>query len=131
MRKASDTMFEQANISDRRSALGDWVVRGAIAAVFVLFGAEKFPSGPGSEWVSMFQQIGLGQWFRYFTGVIEIVGGVLVLIPWTVTLGLVLLAATMLGAVVIVAFVLGSPFASVFPGAFLAGLVLFGLSRRN
>jgi putative oxidoreductase len=123
-------MFEQVSIGDRRSALGDWIVRGAIAAVFVLFGAEKFPSGPESEWVGMFQQIGLGQWFRYFTGVVEILGGVLVLIPWTVTIGLALLACTMLGAVVIVAFVLG-PFSSVFPGVFLIGLVVFGLSRRN
>jgi hypothetical protein len=23
----------------------------------------------GSEWVRLFQQIGIGQWFRYFTGV--------------------------------------------------------------
>jgi putative oxidoreductase len=76
-------MFEQANLRAPRNALGDWLLRGGIAVVFVLFGAEKFPSDPGSPWVKLFQQIGAGQWFRYFTGVMEVLGGVLVLILWT------------------------------------------------
>jgi hypothetical protein len=36
-----------------------------------------------SDWsirIGIFQQIGLGQWFRYFTGAVEIAGGVLVTI---------------------------------------------------
>ena len=124
-------MFEHVSQGQRRNVLRDWLVRGAVAAVFVLFGAEKFPSGPGSEWVGMFRQIGLGQWFRYFTGVVEILGGVLVLIPWTVTAGLALLACTMLGAAVILALILHSPFSAVFPGAFLVGLVAVWFSRRD
>jgi uncharacterized membrane protein YphA (DoxX/SURF4 family) len=79
-------MFEDANLREPRSVLSDWILRGAISVVFVLFGAEKFPSNPGSPWVNLFQQIGAWQWFR-FTGVVEIVGGVLVLIPWTATVG--------------------------------------------
>jgi uncharacterized membrane protein YphA (DoxX/SURF4 family) len=86
------TMFEQANLREPRNAIGDWVLRGGIAVVFVLFGAEKFQSDPGSPWGKLFQQIGAGQWFRYFTGVVELLGGVLVSIPWTATAGLVLLA---------------------------------------
>jgi hypothetical protein len=42
-------MFEEANPPGLRNALGDWILRGGIALVFVLFGA--------------------GQWFRYFTGI--------------------------------------------------------------
>ena len=40
---------------------------------------RSFPNG--TEWVGLFRQIGLGQWFRYFTGAVEILGGVLVLVP--------------------------------------------------
>lgn len=102
-------MFEQAILPERRNVLGDWILRGGIGLLFILFGWEKFSSAPESQWVKMFQQIGAGQWFRWFTGVMEVLGGVLVLLPWTVTLGLAMLACTMLGAVVILVFVLGRP----------------------
>ena len=124
-------MFEQSILERRRSALGDWIVRGAIAAVYILFGLEKFPADRGSEWVKIFQQIGFGQWFRYFTGVAEVLGGVLVLIPWTAAVGLALLACVMSGAVVILAFVMRSPLDCIFPGAFLIGLVAVWLNRRD
>jgi putative oxidoreductase len=81
-------MFEQTNLAEHRSALTDWILRGSIGVVFVLFGAEKFPAGTDSMWVKLFQQIGIGQWFRYFTGVVEVLGGVLALIPWTAMAGL-------------------------------------------
>jgi len=124
-------MFEQTNLPEPRSAFGDWIVRGGIELAFVYFGTEKFPSDPGSEWVRLFQQIGFGQWFRYVTGVVEILGGVLVLIPWTTNLGLALLACTMACAALIVAFVIGRPAHSIFSGAFFIGLSLYLLARRS
>src|SRR2546430_2861644 len=36
---------------------------------------------PISEWVRIFDRIGLGQWFRYFTGALQVTGALLVLIP--------------------------------------------------
>ena len=93
-------MFEQTSAADSRSVLVDWVLRAAIAAAFIVFGIDKFR---GAEWVMLFQQIGIGQWFRYCTGVVEIVGGVLVLIPRTITAGLALLACTMASAALILA----------------------------
>lgn len=124
-------MFEQAELRERRSVLGDWILRGAIALFFVAAGAEKFPSNPDSEWVKLFQQIGLGQWFRYFTGGLEVLGGVLVLIPWTVTAGLALLACAMTGAVLILVFVIGRPADSIVAAVFFIGLAAFWWSRRN
>ena len=124
-------MFEQANLREPRSALGDWILRGAIAVVFVLFGAEKFPSNPGSQWVRLFEQIGAGQWFRYFTGVVEILGGVLVLVPWTVTAGLALLASTMAAAALILTFVIGRPADSIISGGIFIGLAAFWWNRRS
>ena len=66
-----------------RSAIGDWTVRGGVALFFLIFGMEKFSADPGSHWVLLFQQIGAGAWFRYFTGVVEVLGALLVLIPRT------------------------------------------------
>ena len=122
-------MFEA--LGERRNVLSDWMFRGAIALVFVLEGTEKFSSDPHSSWVRLFQQIGMGQWFRYLTGAVEVLGSVLVLIPWTVTAGLALLACTMAAATLIVLFVLGRPADSVFPGIFFLGLAASYWSRRR
>jgi len=54
-------MFEAVNLPGRRSVMADWLIRGALGIVFIVFGREKFPAGPGSEWIKIFQQIGLGQ----------------------------------------------------------------------
>jgi uncharacterized membrane protein YphA (DoxX/SURF4 family) len=124
-------MFEQATAEEPRNVLADWALRGGVGLAFILFGMDKFPSGPDAMWVKLFQQIGLGQWFRYFTGVVEVLGGVLVLIPWTTTWGLALLAGTMASAALIMAFVLGRPGDSIFSVAFCVGLSAFWLSRRR
>jgi len=121
-------MFEEQAPSNSRGALTDWILRGGVAAAFALFGAEKF-SDP--QWVRTFQQIGFGQWFRYFTGVVEILGGLLVLLPWTVTAGLALLACTMFSAALIWIFILGQGANAIIPGAFGFALVLFWLNRRG
>ena len=118
-------------VGERRNALSDWMFRAAIALVFVLEGTEKFSSDPHSSWVRLFQQIGVGQWFRYVTGVVEVLGAVLVLIPWTVTAGLALLACTMAAAALIVLFVIGRPADSVFPAIFFIGLAAFYWNRRR
>lgn len=123
-------MFEQAASRDSRSVTVDWLLRGGIAVAFAVFGAEKFTDS-GHQWLKLFQQIGIGQWFRYFTGVVEVLGGALVLIPRTVTAGLALLACTMGSATLVWAAVLGQPANGIVTGAFCAGLVLFWLNRRG
>ncbi len=124
-------MFEQVDSLHKRGQLSDWVLRAGIAAAFALFGSEKFSAGPGSQWFTIFQQIGLGQWFRYFTGAVEILGGLLVLCPWTASLGLALLACTMAGAAASWVFLLGHPANAIFSGAILVGLALFYWTRRD
>src|SRR5438132_398658 len=61
----------------------------------------------GSTMLEMFDKIGLGQWFRYLTGGMEVTGAILLLIPATVTLGGALLVVTMAGAIATHLFVLG------------------------
>ncbi len=118
--------------SEPSNVVGDWAIRIGVGSAYIVFGLEKFSSTPGSHWVELFGEIGAGDWFRYLTGVIEILGGLLVVIPKTAGIGLIVLALTMAGAVLIVALIMGRPTDSIFPGIFLLGLIgLFIWNRRN
>lgn len=74
-----------------------WVLRLLSAAAFLAAGSAKLAGVP--MMVAIFDQIGFGQWFRLFTGVVEIAGAIAILFPATVAFGAVLLAVTMVGAV--------------------------------
>ena len=108
----------------RRAAtdLTGWVLRGGVAAFFIMQGTDKFPSGPHEPWVSFFQQVGIGQWFRYFTGIVEIVGAILYFLPWTCAIGTFLLTCTMIGAITVTA-MMGHPLAGFYPGIVLFALI--------
>lgn len=96
-----------------RFSLGIWLIRAAVAFVFISSGLEKFGIGQGQEWVRIFAKIGLGVWFRYFTGALEVAGGLLLMIPFTAKAGAGLLILCMAGAVVCHVFVLGDPLSSI------------------
>ena len=49
--------------------------------------------------VQLFDTIGMGQWFRYVTGGIEVGSAILLLMPGRAAIGAVLLACTMIGAI--------------------------------
>lgn len=74
-----------------------WGVRILLALAFGAAGAAKLAGVP--QMVQVFDAIGVGQWFRYVTGAVEIMGAVLILIPAAGFFGALLLAATMVGAV--------------------------------
>ena len=80
-----------------------------IGVFFVLIGYTKFDGDPKGMWYQTFEQIGLGQWFRVFTGAMQVAGGLMMCVPKTMVVGAALVAATMLGAVVVDLFVLGQP----------------------
>ena len=69
------------------------------AGVAKLYGAEMM--------VGTFDTIGVGQWFRYLTGAIEVVAAVLLFVPGKQVFGAGLLVCTMVGAVLAHLFVLG------------------------
>jgi uncharacterized membrane protein YphA (DoxX/SURF4 family) len=81
------------------------VARLLMALVFLAEGADKFSSS--RLWIRVFNEIGWGQWFRYFTGVVEIIGALLLLVPLTAWVGAALLICTMLGALMVHLFVMG------------------------
>jgi putative oxidoreductase len=103
-----------------------WVIRVAVALVFISSGLEKFSIGPGEPWIRMFAKIGYGNWFRYFTGGLEIAGGTLLLVPVTSMVGAVLLILCMLGAIGFHLFVLGDPFSSIINALLILAIVAAG-----
>src|SRR6266850_636759 len=88
-------------IDEPRDTVGacmKWVARIAVAAAFVFIGGTKFNNDPHGMWFKLFEQIGWGQWFRSFTGAMQVAGGLLLLTRWTLTAGAAMLARTMIGA---------------------------------
>ncbi|SHG72621.1 DoxX-like family protein [Kaistia soli DSM 19436] len=81
-----------------------WILRILLAALF-LFAAFMKLSGQ-TMMVEEFGMIGLGQWFRYLTGLLELIGGIALLVPAVSVLGAVLLLCVDAGAFLAQAFVL-------------------------
>jgi putative oxidoreductase len=75
-----------------------WAFQVLAAAQFFLTGLDKLSDAP--VMVQLFTTVGFGQWFRYFTGTVEVVGAVLLLMPRLAVLGAALLVLTMMGALV-------------------------------
>ena len=73
-----------------------WVAQVALAVMFLMAGGSKLVGVPAM--VSLFDALGLGQWFRYVTGVVEVTSGIALLIPSAALFGAMLLIPTMLGA---------------------------------
>jgi len=119
--------LDQQRIPSRIDLLTAWLPRLAIAVVFVSVGSSKFRD---PMWVQLFGRIGFGQWFRYLTGVMQIAGGLLALVPRLAIVGIGILACTMIGASLFwIAF--GQALAAIVPGALLALLAVVGISEYN
>ena len=56
-----------------------WVLQILGAAMFLMAGGNKLAGN--EQMVGMFDAIGIGQWFRYLTGGIEVVSAILLLTP--------------------------------------------------
>ncbi len=84
--------------------IGAWTLQAIIAAAFLAAGAAKLAGVPFM--VDLFAQIGIGQWFRVVTGVVEVVGAVALLFPGLASIGALWLGGTMVGAVATHLFVL-------------------------
>jgi putative oxidoreductase len=114
---------------ERRNLVADWIARIGVAVFFLIFGLEKFGSDP--HWTKLFHEIGWGDWFRYFTGAVEILGGVLVMIPRIAFLGFAMLACTMLGAAGFLIFAIGSAASAILPAVIFLVLVTLGWRERD
>ena len=101
-----------------------WALQLLTAAAFLLAGFGSLSGYP--MMVETFDKIGIGQWFRYVTGAIEIVSAILLLIPRLTPVGAALLVCTMAGAVLSHLFVIGGSPAAALVLLCFAGLILWG-----
>lgn len=72
-----------------------WFFQIANSIIFLTYGSAKIAGNP--QMIAMFSAIGVGQWFRYLTGVLEITSAILMLIPSLASVGGVLLICTTAG----------------------------------
>jgi uncharacterized membrane protein YphA (DoxX/SURF4 family) len=84
---------------------GLWILQIAGAAMFFMAGIPKLIGD--EQMAQVFGTIGLGQWFRYATGLIEIVSAILLLTPGLAGLGAIILVPTMIGAILTHLFIIG------------------------
>ncbi|WP_024279062.1 DoxX family protein [Xanthobacter sp. 126] len=105
-----------------------WVLRVLMAGLFLFAAFGKLSGQP--MMVQEFDAIGLGQWFRYFTGAIEVVGAVALLVPAVSGFAAVLLLVVDIGAFVAQVAILHVDWIhTIVIGAILAALIY--LQRAN
>jgi putative oxidoreductase len=109
----------------------------ALLALQVLLGlffvvASAAPKLLGQQTaVDMFDDIGAGQWFRYFVGVLELAGGIGLMIPRLAGLAAVGLIIVMIGATLTNLFLLGAPATTITPVILAALLAVIAWFRRD
>jgi putative oxidoreductase len=81
----------------RSGVMALWVVQIALAGMFLLAGGSKLLGA--AAMVALFNTIGIGQWFRYVTGLIEVGSAIALLVSSTAVFGALALVPTMIGAV--------------------------------
>jgi putative oxidoreductase len=86
-------------------AVVSWVLRIALAAVFLMAAYRKLSGDPLP--VATFEALGLGQWFRVLTGALEGVGAAGLLIPRLSAIAAAGLAMIMVGAAATHVFLIG------------------------
>ncbi len=82
-----------------------WLVQIGTAVMLLMSGYNKIAGN--EQMVGLFNVIGIGHWFRYFTGLLEVGGSVLLFIPALSGVGGVILAGVMVGAVATHLFIIG------------------------
>jgi putative oxidoreductase len=104
-----------------------WLTQVAVAGMFLLAGGLKLAGAP--EMVGLFDAIGVGQWFRYVTGSIEVVSAVALLVPSLAPFGALLLVPTMVGAIATHLFIVGG--SAVPATVLLIGSLAIAWARRD
>jgi putative oxidoreductase len=126
----NNTLQTQAavNPSPRKAlSIAAWAISVPLAAMLVMAGTSKLRGVP--MMVGLFEAIGVGQWFRYVTGFLEVLGAGLLFVPRLSGVGATLLAAVMVGAIATHIFIVGGSFAV--PLALLVAALFVAYVRRD
>lgn len=107
-----------------------WVLQVLLAVFFIVASAAPKLLGEQTA-VEVFTEIGAGQWFRYLVGVLELAGGIGLLIPRTAGLAALGLAGVMVGAVITQLFILDAPLIALTPAILFVLLVVIAWRRLS
>jgi uncharacterized membrane protein YphA (DoxX/SURF4 family) len=105
-----------------------WTLQIVLGLAFIFAAGLPKLLGP-AEIVRMFQEIGFGQWFRYLTGVVEVSGGIGLLVPRLSGLAAAGLSITMVCAGATEVFLLHAPGSAIFPLAL--GALFVWIARQR
>lgn len=105
-----------------------WTLTILLALMFLFAGGVKFFHNAVME--QEFDQVGLGQWFRYFTGTCEVAGAIMLLIPRARVFGALLIAVVMVGATIANLTVLHQPATAIMTVVLLALALTLAWLRR-
>jgi uncharacterized membrane protein YphA (DoxX/SURF4 family) len=111
----------------RSGVVALWFVQIALAGMFLLAGGSKLLGAPAM--VTLFNTVGVGQWFRYATGIIEVGSAIALLVPSIAVFGALALVPTMIGAVAAELFIVGD--SAVPPAVLLLGAIGVVWARRD
>lgn len=111
----------------RSALIALWTAQVLLGAMFLLSGGSKLAGA--AAMVALFDAIGVGQWFRYVTGVIEVASAVTLFVPALAPFGAVAVVATMVGAVATHLFVVGG--SPAVPVVLLLGALAVAWARRD
>lgn len=111
----------------RSGVVALWFVQIALAGMFLLAGGSKLLGAPAM--VTLFNTIGVGQWFRYVTGIIEVGSAIALLVPSLAVFGALALVPTMIGAVATELFIVGD--SAIPPAVLLLGAIGIVWARRD
>jgi uncharacterized membrane protein YphA (DoxX/SURF4 family) len=75
-----------------------WILQILVALAFLASGGAKLAGA--QQMVEVFEKVGVGQWFRYLTGVLEVGSAIALLIPRYTFYGAAVLVCVMVGAVI-------------------------------
>lgn len=92
--------MQQVRVADWASTLRHavpWVLSGFLTLVFLSTGIPKVVGGI-NYWSETFAMLGYPAWFRTVVGVVEIVGGISLLVPRLFALGAIALSVVLFGA---------------------------------
>lgn len=106
-----------------------WILQGLLAAFFLVAAAGPKLFGEATA-VEMFDDIGLGQWFRYLVGGLEAVFAVGLVVPRFTRVAALGLACVMVGAVFTSLVVLDAGWLTLTPAILLALLGVVAWGRR-
>ena len=129
----SQTIIESKRLASGSTGkimnVGLWILQIGAAGMFLTVGFLKLSGDP--QMVALFDAIGLGQWFRFVTGSLEVLGAILLLVPRLSGLGALLLVGVMLGAVPTHLFVVGGSPLPAITLLIVTGVVAWGRRKRT